>query len=157
MFSFRVGAPPKLSTFRSTQSAQPTTASGPLLKSDARLEAADSVGDASMDNGFFDSSGLDADTLAQERQKSAEVVSMLSSCSSALTSISVERQRAATALHESPRKPERIAEVDVTSTFTDAASTHGEVAVVTKPVSVIEKNARVIQWIHGCGLASTAC
>uniref|UniRef100_A0AC34FA14 Centrosome-associated FAM110 C-terminal domain-containing protein n=1 Tax=Panagrolaimus sp. ES5 TaxID=591445 RepID=A0AC34FA14_9BILA len=29
--------------------------------------------------------------------------------------------------------------------------------VASKPVSIIEKNARVIQWIHGCTLASTVC
>jgi hypothetical protein len=29
--------------------------------------------------------------------------------------------------------------------------------VASKPVSMIEKNARVIQWIHGCTLASTVC
>lgn len=30
-------------------------------------------------------------------------------------------------------------------------------SIQVKPVSTIEKNARVIQWIHGCTLASTVC
>ncbi len=94
---------------------------------------------------FFESMGMSPAVLRSFDQSLLNTTSRTASISSLLTSITNNNNNGC-----------GLSKADSDSIASDLATGMAKTTASRRPVSIIEKNARVIKWIHGCRITPAA-
>uniref|UniRef100_A0A914DH97 Centrosome-associated FAM110 C-terminal domain-containing protein n=1 Tax=Acrobeloides nanus TaxID=290746 RepID=A0A914DH97_9BILA len=138
---------PKLSTFRA-EPFREKTSTNDSLSNDKKETLNDTFFDEPL---LAEKASSDESSLKREHSFLDELNSTEETTSSMFTSVSNRVNILA------PPVTTENESIAGTNSSVHGGITNGKAVGNGKQVSVIEKNARVIQWIHGCSLASTVC